>query len=43
MFLRLAVAGKAVLLVTGDRDLLALGGIFKVPIVPPSEALRAIG
>lgn len=42
MFLQLAVAGKAALLVTGDRDLLELRPVFKVPILSPTEALRAI-
>ena len=42
MFLRLAIAGKAAFLVTGDRDLLALRRAFKIPIVSPTEALRAM-
>lgn len=32
-FLHLALAGKAQLLVTGDRDLLALAAVFSCPIV----------
>ncbi|MBF0391561.1 MAG: putative toxin-antitoxin system toxin component, PIN family [Alphaproteobacteria bacterium] len=36
-FLELALAGGADALVTGDRDLLALAGTFRVPIVTPAE------
>ncbi len=36
-FLDLAVAGGADALVTGDRDLLALAGVFAVPILTPAE------
>ncbi len=35
-FLALAAAAKADALVTGDKDLLALSGTFKVPILTPA-------
>jgi putative PIN family toxin of toxin-antitoxin system len=38
-FLRLAVAGKAKALVSGDKDLLALGGLFSIPIIAPAAFL----
>lgn len=38
MFLELAMAGGAELLITGDPDLLALADSFPVPIVSPAEA-----
>ena len=39
MFLRLAYAAKVDALVTGDKDLLALAGQSRIPILTP-EALR---
>ncbi len=36
-FLELALAGRAEALVTGDRDLLALAGLFPIPILTPAE------
>jgi putative PIN family toxin of toxin-antitoxin system len=42
MFLELAILGNADFLVTGDRDLLALKGDFRVPIVTP-DAFRDFG
>lgn len=36
-FLRLALAGNADALITGDRDLCALAGTFRVPILTPAE------
>ena len=39
-FLQLAVVGKAAYVITGDRDLLALGNRFSCPIVSPGEWLR---
>lgn len=39
-FLELALAAKADALVTGDKDLLALGSVFAVPILTPA-AFRA--
>jgi putative PIN family toxin of toxin-antitoxin system len=41
-FLQLAVAGKADVLVTGDRDLLALAGHFTCPIVTAEQFLGAL-
>jgi putative PIN family toxin of toxin-antitoxin system len=35
-FLELALAGKADALLTGDKDLLALAGVFTVPILAPA-------
>lgn len=35
-FLELALAAKADALITGDRDLLALAGVFSVPILAPA-------
>lgn len=43
MFVELAEAGKADLLVTGDKDLLALAADFKRPIVTAEEFLRRLG
>ena len=40
-FLQLAVAGKADMLVTGDRDLLVLADRFACPIVTLDVALEA--
>ena len=36
-FLKLAIAGKANALVTGDNDLLALAPEFSIPIITPAE------
>lgn len=41
-FLQLAVAGKAAALVTGDRDLLALGRVGACAIVRPEAFLATI-
>jgi len=41
-FLELAVAGYADLIVSGDRDLLALNPFRKIPIVPPAAFVRAV-
>lgn len=41
-FLELAVAGHAHLLVSGDRDLLALAGLAPFEIVPPADFLRRL-
>jgi predicted nucleic acid-binding protein len=35
-FLELALAAKADALITGDKDLLALAGVFTVPILAPA-------
>ncbi len=41
--LAMAIAGKADLLVTGDkRDLLSLNRVDGIPIVPPAEAVQRI-
>ena len=42
-FLELAAAGRADLLVSGDRDLLALAGRASCEIVTPAEFLRRLG
>jgi putative PIN family toxin of toxin-antitoxin system len=39
-FLQLAAAGKAKALVSGDKDLLALVGQFRVPILAPAAFLQ---
>jgi len=36
-FLHLAIVGRADVLVTGDKDLLALAGAFAVPILTPAR------
>lgn len=41
-FLELALAGRAEMLITGDRDLLALASTFSVPILSPNAA-RDVG
>jgi putative PIN family toxin of toxin-antitoxin system len=41
-FLHLAIAGKAAMLVSGDRDLLALAGRFPVPVLGLSEFLARL-
>jgi len=41
-FLQLAVAGKADVLVTGDRDLLSLAGVFVLPILSAEEFLQTL-
>ena len=41
-FLQLAVVGKAAFLVTGDRDLLALAGIFACPIIAAERFLEVL-
>ena len=41
-FLKLALAGKADLLVTGDQDLLALAEVFTCPIVSAETFLRML-
>lgn len=43
MFLRLARAGRAAFLVSGDKDIPALAGQFAVPIVTAADFLRALG
>jgi len=40
MFLDLALAARADVLVTGDGDLLALADKFPIPIVTPAEFCR---
>jgi len=40
--LQLAAAGKADALVTGDRDLLSLSGIFVLPILSAEEFLQTL-
>ena len=42
MFLELALAGRADVLVTGDEDLLALASTFPVPIVPPKAFAQQV-
>lgn len=42
-FLELALAAKADALVTGDKDLLTLGGAFAVPILAPAAFRDRIG
>lgn len=41
-FLQLAAAGKAYALVTGDRDLLSLAGVFVLPILSAEEFLQTL-
>ena len=41
--LALAIAAKVDLIVSGDRDLLSLGGFEGIPIVAPAEAVKLIG
>ncbi|MDE2764166.1 MAG: putative toxin-antitoxin system toxin component, PIN family [Gemmatimonadota bacterium] len=41
-FLELALASRADALVTGDRDLLALAGVFSVPILTPADAAATL-
>lgn len=41
-FLQLAVAGKAQALVTGDKDLLILAGVFACPIVTADQFMMAL-
>jgi putative PIN family toxin of toxin-antitoxin system len=41
-FLSLAVAGRADYLISGDKDLLALGRIGAVPILSPAHFLAAV-
>jgi len=41
-FLQLAVAGKADVLVTGDRDLLVLAGVFVCPIVTAEQFMKTL-
>ena len=41
-FLELAVNGRARVLVTGDRDLLALHPFHDIPIVTPAHYLRGV-
>jgi putative PIN family toxin of toxin-antitoxin system len=43
MFLRLAYAAKVDAIVTGDRDLLALAGESKIPIIRPAELADLTG
>ena len=38
-----ALAAKADLIVTGDRDLLALKSFREIPIMTAAEAVRALG
>jgi putative PIN family toxin of toxin-antitoxin system len=42
-FLELAAAGRAHLLVSGDRDLLALAGLAPFEIIPPADFLLRLG
>lgn len=42
-FLALAVAGRAQLLVSGDRDLLSLAGSASFEILTPADFLRRLG
>lgn len=41
-FLELALAGKADVLISGDRDLLALASDFPVPIISPDQWLATL-
>lgn len=41
-FLRLARAGKADALITGDKDLLALANAFAIPILSPADFRRQL-
>jgi len=40
-FLQLTIAGRADVLVTGDRDLLILAGVFEIPIVSAEQFVQA--
>ena len=42
-FLDLAYAGKAAILITGDKALLALAGTCPFDILPPAQASKVIG
>lgn len=42
-FLQLALAAEADALVTGDKDLLGLAGVFAVPILSPAAFRNRIG
>ncbi len=42
-FLELALAARADALITGDKDLLALAGVFAVPILAPAAFRNRIG
>jgi putative PIN family toxin of toxin-antitoxin system len=42
-FLELALAAEADALITGDKDLLALAGVFAVPILAPAAFQGRIG
>ncbi len=42
MFFRLAEAGRASFLVSGNKDILALAGVFAVPIVTAADFLSAL-
>lgn len=42
-FLELAVAGRAKLLVSGDKDLLALAGQTRFEIITPADFLHRLG
>ncbi|MDR0480265.1 MAG: putative toxin-antitoxin system toxin component, PIN family [Gallionellaceae bacterium] len=41
-FIHLALAGEAVWLITGDQDLLAVGGIENLEIMTPAQMLEKI-
>ena len=41
-FLEVAVAGKADVIVSGDKDLLALHPFAGIPILPPADFLRML-
>ena len=41
-FLELAIAGSAHVLVTGDQDLLAVAGIFPIPVIELSAFLHSL-
>ena len=42
-FLELAIGARADFLVTGDKDLLALAGIFRPPIITAEELRQRLG
>ena len=42
LFLQLALAGKADALITGDRDLLSLAGVFACPIVSTEQFIKSL-
>jgi putative PIN family toxin of toxin-antitoxin system len=42
-FLELAMSAKAAALLTGDKDLLGLAGVFAVPILTPAAFRKRIG